>query len=166
MGVRKFHTVRVTPVCHTGAVNSGSIIFQGTKLPSICPKNGSSRLIGVTAIWYADQASASIELVFSQKSLTLGTLANAVSVTDGDLKDAVPIGNMYVNGVADGATGDLINSRITTSGYSGASAKSTVLHAGPDEDDGAVYVAGINRASGAITYTAGTMDLIFAVEVL
>ena len=105
-------------------------------------------------------------MVFSQKSLTLGTLGAAIDVTDANLKAAVPIGNMYVNGVADAATGDLINSRITTSGYSGASAKSTVLHAGPDEDDGSVYVAGINRASGAITYTAGNLDLIFAVEVL
>ena len=113
----KFHTIRVTPTCHTSAVDDGEILFIGTEIPNAVPKNGTAMLKQIVCHNQDDHA-ADIELAFFANNPSTEALgATAVNflagyntggnATDAEVENACPLGSILLDrtgGVAGTAT--------------------------------------------------------------
>tara|TARA_R110000824_G_scaffold149015_3_gene319063 strand:- start:523 stop:996 length:474 start_codon:yes stop_codon:yes gene_type:complete len=157
MAHRKFHSVTVTPVCMAGEVEDGEVLFNPVKIPGACARSSSSLLRSISMIDFDDKKAA-VDLYFMQVSKNLGTLAAVISITDANLLLAKPLGCVIMPAVSD--LGDYVLGGISTLADINLVVNSDI----DDNDEGAIYVAGV--ATGTHTYTASGIQLTFGFEVL
>tara|TARA_R110000824_G_scaffold235592_1_gene424388 strand:- start:3 stop:476 length:474 start_codon:yes stop_codon:yes gene_type:complete len=157
MASRKFHTVTVTPVCDATQVTDGQIIFNPVKVPTACGRDGAALLRSVVLLDQDDQAAA-VDLYFMQVSKDLGTIGAIISITDANLLLAKPLGCLTMPAVS--GLGDYILGGISTL----SDINLVVQSDGDDNDEGAIYVAGVSTATK--TYTASGLQLTFGFEII
>ena len=159
MAQRKYHTVTVTPVCKTGAaVDDADVLFNPVKIPGACPRDAASLLKSAVMV-DTDDNQAAVDLYFFQVSKDLGTLGDVINITDANLLLAKPLGCVTMPALS-GGVGDYILGNISTL----ADIDLVVQSDGDDNDEGAIYVAGV--ATATKTYSASGLVFTFGFEVL
>mgnify|MGYP003631310317 FL=1 len=157
MAHRKYHSVTVTPVCDATEVENGMIIFNPTKIPGACTRDGSSLLKSIV-LTDNDDNKIAIELYFLQVNKPLGTLGAVISITDANLLLAKPLGCVTMPAVS--GLGDYVLGGISTL----AGIDLVMQSDSDDNEEGAIYVAGV--ATATKTYTASGINLTLGFEVL
>jgi len=157
MAHRKFHSVTVTPVCKAAEVDDGDILFNPVKIPGACARSSSSLLKSISMIDFDDNKSA-VDLYFMQVSKDLGTLGAVISITDANLTLAKPLGCVTMPAVS--GLGDYILGGVSTLADINLVVNSHI----DDNDEGAIYVAGV--ATATKTYTASGIQLTLGFEIL
>jgi hypothetical protein len=103
--------IEVTPVLDTNAYADNDVLFVPIALPTYRPVNGNGparKLVSVVVIDQADQAQ-DIDLVFTDGSVTLGTINGAVNISDADALKICGVVSMLIADYS-----DTINSQIAT----------------------------------------------------
>lgn len=158
MAQRKYHTVTVTPVCKAGAaVDDADVLFNPIKIPGACPRDAASLLKSIVMV-DTDDHNIAVDLYFFQVSKDLGTLGDVINITDANALLAKPLGCVTMPAVS--GLGDYVLGGISTL----ADVDLVVQSDGDDNDEGAIYVAGV--ATGSKTYTASGLVFTFGFEVL
>lgn len=135
--------IQVTPVCDTSIYANNDVLFVPIEVPSfrrtttnIKPR----KLVSVTLLDQADQGVA-IDLIFSDGTITLGTINSAISISDADAQKVLA----KVSVAAANYT-DLINNQVATVGN-----VDTIL-----DPASSLYLSGVVR-SGTPTYAASSL---------
>ena len=157
MAHRKFHSVTVRPVSKAAETGDGDILFNPIKIPGACLRSSSSLLKSVCML-DTDDKLAAVDLYFFQVNKNLGTLGSVISITDADMLLAQPLGCVTIPAVS--GLGDYVLGGISTLTDINLVVTSDV----DDNDEGAIYVAGVATATN--TYTAGGLRFTFGFEVL
>ena len=156
--------IRVTPVVVAGTTDNNDVMFASTEIPNaVLSPGGSSKLIGITIIDY-DVEAHDMDLVFMQVSTDLGTINEAVTVSDANLRLANVLGGLIIDW-SDGAITMGSVSSIYTGTRSTGNALNTHLPMILQAEAGStsVYFAGIARE--AMAYAAvDNLDFIFHIE--
>ena len=106
-----------------------------------------------------DDNQAAVDLYFFQVSKDLGTLGDVIDITDANLLLAKPLGCVTMPALS-GGVGDYILGNISTL----TDIDLVVQSDGDDNDEGAIYVAGV--ATATKTYAASGLVFTFGFEVL
>ena len=136
----------VSPTVTTNACSDGEIIFNATKIENMVSTKGGSCIIQSVELIDDDDNGATIDLVFFNALLTLGTAGGPIDAADGAVPDNI-LGVVKVTNYFDG-----INWQIGHKNNIGL-----VIKAADTVRD--VYVAAINRHGGAKTWTAAGIKL-------
>lgn len=100
--------VDVTPVCDTSAYTAADVLFDSTEVANaVRVSGGRSELVSVSLLDEDDQTAAAIDLYFLRSNVSLGTINNAVSITDANAREILG----YV-AIGSGDFKDLINSKL------------------------------------------------------
>ena len=106
-------------------------------------------LKSVSVIDYDDNSNMALDLYFFQLSTNdLGTLGGVIDITDAELVANKSLGRVQLSGVADGAIGDMILSRIYTQ-----TGVDLVVQA--EEASASIFVGAVCQAS-MVSTTSGT----------
>lgn len=167
---RKFHSVRVVPICATTAVATGSVLSPTCQLPTGV-RNGQSVLLKSVAVYDREDKFQKMDIVFYRRMRdSLGVsgitaIGAAVNITDSNLWQLEPIGNVSLNNAATGVEGydssetsDLINTKVVTRTNIDLILQSHVDEADEESttSEGNIYFALINRGSSiGLTHQTG-----------
>lgn len=137
------HVIEVTPVLDTSAYADNDVLFVSVAIPTFRPEAASGparKLVSVVIVDQADQAQ-DIDLIFTEGSVTLGTINGAVNISDAD---ALKICGTVSVLIADYC--DTINSQVATK-----RGLDLIMH-------NPTHVAGVCR-SGTPTYAASSLRI-------
>lgn len=135
-----------TPVLDTNILADGDVMFVAKELPDFFLSPDADAALHSILVVDGDDQNIAFDLVFSNATITLGTLNAAVSISDADAAKII--------GVVEFATTDavdLINSRLFY-----RSGLGQVLRASGTTTS--VWISGISRG-GTPTYTASGMKM-------
>lgn len=136
-----------TPVLDTSAYADNDVMFIAKELPEFFKELGGERALHSIIVLDGDDQNIGFDLVFSNASITLGTINGAVSIADADAANIIG----YVSFTAAANSNDLINSRLFVKSAIGMVLKSSGTTT-------SVWVSGIVRG-GTPTYTASGMKI-------
>ena len=162
-GKSDYKVIRVTPTLDTNAYAELDVLFNSVAIPNAVLGNGGcSKLVGMYLL-NQNTDIIDIEFIFSENSLTLGTINATANISDADLEAGNITGAMKLDGSESKVSGidnayvyNVINNSSTE-----GSATPMLLQAA--DDSTSVYVAGIIGA-GTPTLAADDIDLIFHIE--
>ena len=158
---KNFRTVRITPTCFNGTTDAiGEVLFNPTEIKNAVAHNGGAALLkSITVIDFDDNTSDAIDLYFFQLGTNdLGTLGDAIDITDAELIANKIIGHVATLGVADTKIGDMVLSRVSTT-----DAIDLVVQA--ENGSSSIFVAGACRTDETVSTTSG-LELVFGFEQL
>lgn len=135
--------IDVAPVTDTSIYASGDVAFVPVLVPGFGSRSGMPRKLQTAVILDQAAQGVALDLVFTQGSVTLGTINAAVSISDADAAKIVGIVSVVA---ADYSA--LVNSSLATK-------RGVELVMQPNTD---LYVSGIVR-SGTPTYAAGSLKI-------
>ena len=159
--------IRVTPTLSTDAYALGDVLFTATEIENaVLEDGGSSKLIGMYILDFADVADSDAYFIFTEGSTALGTINDTAGITDADLKANNVCGflNLDASAATMGAVVDnaRMYSVLPASGASEQSNANIILQAA--EGSTSVYVQSILYSSTTPTYAADSWQLIFHIE--
>ena len=97
--------IRVTPTLSTDAYATGDVLFNGTEIPNAVKEDGGcSRLIAMYT-FNKTVNSCKYEILFTENTVTLGTINATANISDDDIIAAKPTGFLFL----DEGTGDTDN---------------------------------------------------------
>lgn len=137
--------VEVVPVLDTNAYADNDVLFVPVAVPGFqraYAPLAARKLVSVSVLDEADQAQ-DIDLVFSEGTLTLGTINAAVSISDADARKVLGVVSVLIADYS-----DLVDSQIATK-------RDINLLLQPNTT---LYLSGICR-SGTPTYTASALRI-------
>lgn len=137
--------IDVTPVLDTNAYADNDVLFVPVAVPGTT--NAALKVVSVVVVDAADQAQ-DIDLVFSEGSVTLGTINTAVNISDADAAKVLGVVPVLIADYS-----DLVNSQVATK-----RGVDLVVQANAQ-----LYVGGVCR-SGTPTYAASSLLLRIGVE--
>tara|TARA_Y100000593_G_scaffold32655_2_gene64381 strand:+ start:3551 stop:4096 length:546 start_codon:yes stop_codon:yes gene_type:complete len=153
--------VRVSPTLQAGATDSGDVAWNGTEIPNaVLRPGGCSRLSYVQVVNYSD-TTCDFDILFTENTVTIGTVDAAVSITDADLKTAKLLGTIvYVDAEAqvDGINWLTSGAEVIGQASRGNLAEGILLQAA--EDSTSVYFSGIDRTGADVD----DLEFIFHIE--
>ena len=155
--------IRVSPTFQAAATDQHDVAFNGTEIPNaVLRPGGCSKLIRLEVMNYSD-LDIDFDFIFTENTVTLGTVDAAVSITDADLKTAKILGHIVYD-AGDRAT-DLIKGLLGSTTGLGDNSGSTVPTGSPmilqaAENSTSVYVSGIDRTGADVD----DLQLIFHIE--
>lgn len=135
--------IDVAPVTDTSAYANNDVAFVPILVPGYGLRSGMPRKLQTVVILDQAAQGVALDLVFTQGSVTLGTINAAVSISDADAAKIVGIVSVVA---ADYSA--LVNSSLATK-------RGVELVMQPNTD---LYVSGIVR-SGTPTYAAGSLKI-------
>jgi hypothetical protein len=158
--------IRVTPTLSTDAYGTGDVLFNGTEIPNaVKNRGGVSKLIAMYTFNKTPNA-CKYEILFTENSVTLGTINATANISDDDIIAAKPTGFLFL----DESLGDTENfdnfqmARVTdysTSDGSPHALPPILLQASAGSTS--CYVSGVIQ-SGTPTFAADDLELIFHIE--
>lgn len=134
-----------TPVLDTSAYADGDVLFVAKELTNFFPAVDGDVALHSIMVVDGDDQNVAFDLIFSNASITLGTINSAVSISDADAAKII--------GVVEFATTDavdLINSRLFY--------RSGIGEVMRGNASTSVWISGITRG-GTPTYTASGMKM-------
>ena len=134
----------VTPVLETSILADNDVFFVPIEIPQVFEK-GLPRILDSIVVLDGDDQNTDFDLVFSNATVTLGTLNSAVSISDADAAKVIGA----VSLLAATHAFDLINSTLFVKTGIGLAMKGTTA---------SLWVSGVVR-SGTPTYTASGMKI-------
>ena len=134
----------VTPVLETSILADNDVFFVPIEIPQVFEK-GLPRFLDSIVVLDGDDQNTDFDLVFSNATVTLGTLNSAVSISDADAAKVIGATSM----LAASHAFDLINSILFVKTGIGLVLKGTT---------NSLWVSGVVR-SGTPTYTASGMKI-------
>lgn len=135
-----------TPVLDTSQYADGDVMFIAKELPQFFPAPNGDRVVQSIIALDGDDQNVAFDLVFSNADITLGTINNAVNISDADAAKIIG----YIKLTTSDAN-DTINSRLF--------AKSAIGHVMKASGTTcSVWISGISRG-GTPTYTASGMKI-------
>lgn len=146
----------IVPTLDTSAYAQNDVLFNSVEIGNVLYAPGRcAELISITMVDSADQLTSDIDLVFTQNSLTLGTLNAAVSAADSAIAAAGYLGHVLLDASAHAI--DLVNGGaylwtgdpIMLEGATGSKS---------------IYMAGILRSGTTPTYAADSLTFAFGVR--
>lgn len=155
--------IRVTPTLDTAAYGQGDVVFNSVEIPNaVLGDGGCSKLI---AMFIVNQVTTSVDIdfIFSENTGTLGSVNATANISDSNLEAMNVTGYLKLD-ASEGNTGFLDNSRIQRV-YNNSNTEDVnpiLLQAAPGSTS--VYIAAIQTSSGAVTFQADSMDLVFHIE--
>jgi len=135
--------IQVTPVLDTNAYADNDVLFVPIEVPSFRRSNTNiapRKLVSVTVLDQADQAQ-DIDLIFTDGTVTLGTINGAVNISDSDAQKVLAKVSVLIANYT-----DLVNSQCATVG-----GLDTILAPATS-----LYLSGVCR-SGTPTYAAASL---------
>lgn len=138
--------IDVTPVLDTNAYADNDVLFVPIEVGGVFPQ-GQPVILDSIIVLDGDDQGVDFDLIFSNATLTLGTINGAVSISDADAAKIVG----YVRLVGSTDANDLINSQLYSKG------NINLLMAGV-AGTGSLFLSGVVR-SGTPTYTASGMKI-------
>ena len=156
--------VRVTPTLSTDAYAGGDVLFNSVAIPNaVSNRGGVSKLTGMF-ILNQNVTVIDATFLFSENSLTLGTINATANISDADIEAGNIIGKVNLDGDQSG-TAHLDNAKLYNAAYNAAVEHSVPQLLQAAAGSTSVYVAGI-ITSGTPTLAADDIDLIFHIEYL
>lgn len=139
-----YEVITFTPVLDAAILANNEVFMAAYEVPQVFNKGLPRKLQSVVVLDGDDQAVA-FDLIFSNATITLGTLNSTVTISDADAAKIIGTVRMVV------ATHsyDLINSTLFTQGSLGIVMKG---------ETGSLWVSGVVR-SGTPTFTASGMKI-------
>lgn len=134
----------VTPVLDTNAYADNDVMFVAIEVPQVFDK-GLARVLQSVVVLDGDDQAVDFDLVFSNATITLGTINAAVSISDADAAKIIG----YVRLSASTDANDLVNSHLYCKTGLGLAMKGATA---------SLWVAGVIR-SGTPTYSASGMKI-------
>lgn len=131
----------LTPVLDTSIYADGDVLFVATEIANFFTELGGKRALHSIIVSDGDDQNVAFDLVFSNASITLGTINAAVSISDADAAKIIGVVSFATTDAV-----DLINSRLFHKESIGLVLESAGVTT-------SVWVAGISRG-GTPTYTA------------
>ena len=164
-GKSDYKIIRVTPTLYTSEYADGDVLFNSVAIPNAVLGNGGcSKLV---AMYVLNQGTVDIDVdfIFSENSLTLGTINATAGISDADMEAGNIIGSLHLDSNI-GTTSSIDNSEIKRvmdagAGDSGGSIATPILLQAAD-DSTTVYVAATTTT--VATHQADAIDLIFHIE--
>lgn len=139
--------VAVTPTMDTSAYTANDVWFTATEIAAAARVSGGSTILqSVTILDKDDQTAAAVDLYFFDRTVTLGTINNAVTISDADA--AYYVGHVSI-AAADWK--DLINSKVACKAGIGLAMKANAT---------SIFVAAVT--AGTPTNTASGVYLKFS----
>jgi hypothetical protein len=133
----------VTPVLDTSILADNDVFFVPIEVPQVFEK-GLPRMLQSVVVVDGDDQATEFDLIFSNASITLGTLNAGVTVSDSDAAKIIGRVSMLTTDAV-----DLINSNLFVKSGIGLVMKGVT---------GSMWVSGVVR-SGTPTYTASGMKI-------
>ena len=155
---KNFHTVTVTPTVGTAEVAANEVLFNPTEIPhAVSSHGGGAKLVSIVVQDKGDDVQKDFDLFFfgSNAGGDLGTLNEAVDITNANLALNRPLGNVRVEAEDPNDVGDYLAGYLTTIANVGL-----VVEA--DSGSASIFVAA--RAVDAQTKEAGEIVLTFGFE--
>ena len=139
MSYKKFNLVTITPTLSTSEVGTGKILFNPTKVPNACPRNGASIIRSIHVLDLQHEENH-LHLIFMKKGTSLGTPTLNPSISDPDARAAGVLGIIQCSNTAINFGDGSSFTQILDTGL-------VVESDGDDNDEGAIYVAGLGGAT-------------------
>lgn len=136
--------ITFAPTLDTNVLADDDVFMAAYEIPNVFDK-GLPRKLHSVVVLDTDDQNSDFDLVFSNATITLGTLNSAITINDTDA--AKVIGHVSMLAATHGL--DLINSRLFTQGNLGLIMKGATS---------SLWVSGVVR-SGTPTYTAAGMKI-------
>ena len=133
----------VTPVLETSILADNDVFFVPIEVPQVFEK-GLPRMLQSVVVLDGDDQATEFDLIFSNATITLGTLNSGVTVSDSDAAKIIGRVSMLTTDAV-----DLINSNLFVKAGVGLVMKGVT---------GSLWVSGVVR-SGTPTYTASGMKI-------
>ena len=155
--------IRVSPTLQAAATDAADVAFNGTEIPNaVLRPGGCSKLVRLEVMNYT-HTDCDFDFIFTENTVTLGTVDSGVSVSDADLKTAKILGHIIYD--SSDRVIDLINGTLGNTGGLGDSSGLNVPTQSPlilqaAENSTSVYVSGIDRTGADID----DLQLIFHIE--
>ena len=156
--------VRVTPTLSTDAYGDGDVLFNSVEIPNaVSNRGGISKLTGMFIL---SQNTTAIDayFIFSENSLTLGTINATANISDADLEAGNITGSAHLDG-SESSTSHIDNGRLFNVAYNASDEQFAPQLLQAAEGSTSVYVACI-ITGGTPTLAADDIDLIFHIEYL
>lgn len=135
-----------TPVLDTNIYADGDVMFIAKELPDFFPSKHETRALHSVIVVDGDDQNVAFDLIFSNADITLGTLNNAISISDADAAKIIGIVKFATTDAV-----DTINSRM----FFRASIGQVLRASGTTTS---VWISGVTRG-GTPTYTASGMKI-------
>ena len=137
-----------TVVCTTNACSDGEVIFQGDEIENAVAVNGGTCILQSVGLLDDDDKGGAIDLVFFDSNVELDDSddGTAIDAADGSIPDSI-LGVVTISNYFDGVAWQ----------YGHKENIGLVLKAASDSTS--IYVAGVNRSGGALTWTASGIRL-------
>ena len=148
LGKMDVDVITLTPDTATEACSDGEVIFQADELPNIVSVNGGTCIVQSIGVLDDDDHGGAIDIVFMDTTglLDAGDDGGTIDAADGVIPDAI-LGVVGITNYFDGIAWK----------YGHKENIGLVLKAASDSTS--IYVAGVNRSGGALTWTASGIRL-------
>ena len=140
--------ITLTPDTATEACSDGEVIFQADELTNMVAVNGGTCIVQSIGVLDDDDHGGAIDIVFMDTTglLDAGDDGGTIEAADGAIPDAI-LGVVNISNYFDGIAWK----------YGHKENIGLVLKAGASTKS--IYVAGVNRSGGALTWTAAGLRL-------
>ena len=140
--------ITLTPDTATEACSDGEVIFQADELTNMVAVNGGTCIVQSIGVLDDDDHGGAIDIVFMDTTglLDAGDDGGTIDAADGAIPDAI-LGVVNISNYFDGIAWK----------YGHKENIGLVLKAGASTKS--IYVAGVNRRGGALTWTAAGLRL-------
>ena len=140
--------ITLTPTLHGNACSDAEVIFQGDEIENAVAVNGGTCILQSVGLADEDDHGGAMDLVFFDAASLLDASddGTAIDAADGVIPDSI-IGVVTITNYFDGVAwkwGHKENIGL-------------VLKAASDSTS--IYIAGVNRSGGALTYTGSSIRL-------
>lgn len=140
------NVVDFTPLLDTNIYAQSDVLFVAQELTGFFPDPQTPVKLMSVVVLDGDDQNIAFDLVFSNATITLGTLNSGVTITDADA--AKIIGYVVI---ASTDINDTINSRLA--------AKNNINQMLKPNGSTSVWISGVLRGAGTPTYTAAGMKI-------
>tara|TARA_B100001094_G_scaffold329712_1_gene393083 strand:- start:878 stop:1393 length:516 start_codon:yes stop_codon:yes gene_type:complete len=157
--------IRLNPAVETSAYANADVLFHSLEIPrAVIEKGGCSKLI--SGFLVCEGADVPIGyLVFSEKTLTLGTVNATADVSHANFITANPLATIYTDGNVDTDSAiDNVNMRQFYGKSTGAEEFSLPVLLQADTDSTSVYVGMIADQSGITFDNTDSLQVILHIE--
>lgn len=100
--------VSITPVCDAAAYTANDVLFDSTEVAgAVRVSGGRSELVSILLLDEDDNTAATITLYFLRSNVSIGTINNAISVTDANAREIIGAVKLATSEYS-----DMVNSQI------------------------------------------------------
>lgn len=161
--------IRVTPTLSTDAYAQGDVLFNSVEVPNAVSSRGGVSKLTAMFVYTENTTDTDIDFIFTQDSVTFGTINATANVNKDTLKAANIIGHLHQDSSV-GTTGHIDNAEIKrvldTGTGDGGSGIATPILLQAAEGSKSVYISGIQVDGSTNTYAADDIQLILHVKYL